>query len=321
MTKVCRNNGELSWILTERESSSPGGAWNVTRGSRGSTKTIRNIVYGLVALGAVIAGSLIISSTARAEDSNPCGNIGVSAEVTCSAEVEAACETKCTPASFVLACDGTCSGSCDETATTECTQECSPSCKTECETNPGSFSCEMNCSAHCESSCSGKCSTHPDQAKCEASCRTSCGGECTASCTVVAPTETCTTQCETSCETSCRVQHNVECEVGCDIDCTANLEGGCKTRCEDPKGAIFCDGQFVDTGNNLQECIDYLESLEIAVDVSAWGSVTADASTDAEGGFSCAVMPSTSSTSGKTLGGLLALLPFIVLFRRRRSGR
>jgi hypothetical protein len=132
---------------------------------------------------------------------------------------------------------------------------------------------------------------------------------------VIAPTATCETKCGTCCGTSCTVQHNVECAVACEVDCSAVLKGGCETRCSDPKGAIFCDGQFVDTGDKLQECIDYLESIGSHVNVDAWGSVSADA----QGGLSCAAIPGKSGASGTTaaLAGL-ALLSLVVWRRRSR---
>jgi hypothetical protein len=272
----------------------------------------RNGTHLVVALMVAAGGLLVAPAAARAADANACGDIQVSSGQQCSAVVETNCTTQCEPVSFVLACDGKCSGSCTETATTTCTQECGSWCITECESDPGSFSCQASCSSNCETSCPGKCHDHPDQGKCEASCRTSCSTECTASCTVVPPTETCATRCGTCCDTSCTVQRNVECAVACEIECGGSLQGSCDTQCQDPKGAIFCDGQYVDTGD-LQGCVDYLQSIDISVDVNAWGS----ASVDSKGGVSCAITPGTSGRSGTTaaLAGL-ALLPLIVLRRR-----
>jgi len=277
--------------------------------------TERNIMPVLVALMAAVAVLVISPSTAGAADASACNNIDLSAEANCSALVETECTAQCEPVSFVLACDGQCSGTCNETATTECTQTCSSWCNTECAVDPGSFSCQGGCVSNCETSCPGKCHDHPDQGKCEASCRTSCDTECTASCTVVAPTATCETKCGTCCDTSCTVQHNVECEVACDIQCSASLEGSCEIRCQDPEGAIFCDGQFVDAGDNLQECIEYLESIGNQVDVSAWGSA------EAEVGFACAFMPVRSDASSDTTAALagFALLLFVVFRRRFRQ--
>jgi len=93
------------------------------------------------------------------------------------------------------------------------------------------------------------------------------------------------------------------------------MQVSCDTRCADPEGAIFCDGQFVDTGDNMQACVDYLESIQVSVDVSAW--VTVDV--DSGGGVSCATTPGKSGAWGPTaaLAGL-ALLALIVLRRRSR---
>jgi MYXO-CTERM domain-containing protein len=45
------------------------------------------------------------------------------------------------------------------------------------------------------------------------------------------------------------------------VKCQADLEGGCKVQCSDPKGAIFCDGQYVDSGGNLEKCADALNAI------------------------------------------------------------
>ena len=50
----------------------------------------------------------------------------------------------------------------------------------------------------------------------------------------------------------------------------SELSGGCEAECESPEGALFCDGQYIDHGGNLEECIASLKALfDIDVDVSA----------------------------------------------------
>jgi hypothetical protein len=58
-----------------------------------------------------------------------------------------------------------------------------------------------------------------------------------------------------------------------EANCEADLKGGCTAHCSDPNGALFCDGNYVDTGNNLQNCIDALNAiLDVKVTASASGS-------------------------------------------------
>lgn len=52
--------------------------------------------------------------------------------------------------------------------------------------------------------------------------------------------------------------------------CQADVTGGCKAQCSKPEGAIFCDGNYVDVGNNFQDCINALNAfLNVKVDASA----------------------------------------------------
>lgn len=94
--------------------------------------------------------------------------------------------------------------------------------------------------------------------------------------------------------------------------------GGCTAQCSQPMGALFCDGQYVDTGNNLQMCIDDLKAaLNITVMASASGQCSGNTCTGkANASASCALSPGSTPWSG---GSLLAGLGLglAVLVRRR----
>ena len=68
---------------------------------------------------------------------------------------------------------------------------------------------------------------------------------------------------------SCTAKANVDCDVSCQAtgyaNCEAMLTGGCQAQCTTPQGALFCDGQYVDTGNNLQQCISTIMQGSIQV--------------------------------------------------------
>jgi hypothetical protein len=71
-------------------------------------------------------------------------------------------------------------------------------------------------------------------------------------------------------------------------------------------GAIFCDGEFVDAGGNLQECIDALNAI---LDVEVSGSASCSGNTcQAEGSvsLSCAVDEQGYGDQGWLVGLLLA---------------
>jgi hypothetical protein len=42
--------------------------------------------------------------------------------------------------------------------------------------------------------------------------------------------------------------------------CETSGQGGSKDACTSRDGALFCDGQYVDYGDNLQACIDALNT-------------------------------------------------------------
>lgn len=102
--------------------------------------------------------------------------------------------------------------------------------------------------------------------------------------------------------------------------CVLDVEGGCKADCETTEGALFCDGQYVDHGNKLDECVGAIEAVINAnVKGYAEGSSSCDgAGCKAEGsaGVSCAAVP--GGTSGGA--GVVALLGVsaLALGRRRR---
>jgi MYXO-CTERM domain-containing protein len=118
----------------------------------------------------------------------------------------------------------------------------------------------------------------------------------------------------------------MDCQISCQasgyVDCKADLQGGCEIACQSPDGALFCDGQYVDTGGNLQECIAALQALlNIEVDVSAYAQCsgnTCEAGVDAKCS-ACAVAPTSNSAwSGYSLAALGLGLGLAGLRRRRR---
>lgn len=198
-----------------------------------------------------------------------CGDIYVEAEAECTMYVGPACEAMCEPVHFTAACAAElraeCEGPCDASASVACVGSCAADCRAECEVDPGAFNCHATCQADCAADCQGRCAGDARGAECEASCKATCSGECDGRCQVVAPEATCEGKCEAACEGSCEAQANVDCQIDCQADgyadCKADLEGGCRVSCMRPEGALFCEGQYVDAGDNLQECVAALKAL------------------------------------------------------------
>jgi MYXO-CTERM domain-containing protein len=134
---------------------------------------------------------------------------------------------------------------------------------------------------------------------------------------VVPATATCETKCGTCCGTSCKVQRNVECDVSCVGDCTGSVKGGCDARCSEVKGALFCDGQFVDSGD-VQACVDHLRSLGSNVNTDSWTAMGSASGSVNGKSVSCAAAPGTKGAPVTALAGL-AVLSFLALRRRARE--
>jgi MYXO-CTERM domain-containing protein len=287
--------------------------------SRNLMRRISQLFIGALAL----ATPFFFSGEAAAASLAACGNIHVEADAECKVEVEGGCTAQCEPVNFQAACAADlsveCAGPCNVSASAECTGSCQGSCEADCEVKPAEFNCTASCQADCSADCSGRCAADSNSAECEASCKGSCTADCDASCKVTPAEADCTAKCEASCSGSCHAEANVDCQIECQAsgyaDCTANLTGGCKAQCSKPEGAMFCDGQYVDAGNQLEECIAALKAI---FNIEASGSASCEGnSCMAEGQVSC----NCSADGGDmNLAGAMGL-GFVVLVATRRRRR
>lgn len=225
-------------------------------------------------------------NTARA-DLSACGQVDVRANAECTViPPSAQCETMCTPVSVRATCSAKLAASCDAECTklpsVDCNVSCQAGCKGDCTIDPGKFDCRVDCQADCDGRCMAGCSSNGDKTKCMASCSGACSASCDKQCDVKLPSADCDAECKASCDGSCRVDTNLDCQIDCQakgyVKCEADVTGGCKTRCKSQEGALFCDGNFVDTGDKLQECADALrDALNAHVQASSSGSSGCDA--------------------------------------------
>jgi hypothetical protein len=270
----------------------------------------------LIAWGATAVLGLLMPLSASAQDGlAACGNIAVEYRSDCVVEPPGiTCEERCTPVRVETSCASQLRTVCAEECTTTIVEEevevCSTDCVTECELNPGGFDCDLSCRGRCSGNCSSRCSTNSDATHCLASCRANCAASCSGGCQLVLPSASCEEICTPSCRSEVRARETVACQIQCQdklfTECEDRLVGGCKTDCRSVEGALFCEDQFIDHGDNLQQCIDALQDFEVTV----------------EGGFTftaagCALEPRSSQAPvapGLLLLGGLALLGW----RRRR---
>jgi len=93
--------------------------------------------------------------------------------------------------------------------------------------------------------------------------------------------------------------------------CEASVSGGCKAQCSKPEGAIFCDGKYVDVGNNFQKCMDQLNAfLNVKVQGSCMGNTC-------QGSVSCGSISPGEPAVGGT-GMILGMGAIAIAFARRR---
>lgn len=262
-------------------------------------------------LGLFAAPLLLIASTASAAPGKEaCANLELVGSGKCVLEVSGGCTAKCTPVSFDLACDGQCGVS----AEVSCSTQCSVDCNAECAVNPGSFDCTAECGASCTADCDASCGGSSDRDHCRASCKGRCDTSCGAKCSATPPSATCKAKCDASCTGSC----DVKAQVDCHVDCEAKLKGGCETQCSEPKGALFCDGQYVDAAN-IDDCLAYLATININVDASGSAECNnGNCTAEGEASIGCSTQPVGSAPLDVgAIATAVVGLGFVVSRRRR----
>jgi hypothetical protein len=259
---------------------------------------------------ALFAGVSLASSQALAQE-GPCGKFDFSGGLDCRIEVSGGCTAKCTPLSFEAGCTGGCQAppdpACVETA-------CGEACIAECD--PALLDCFQGCHDECDAEVQAQCEAEASGVDCAEQAIAQCNMHCKEACKV--PPSDCQEHCEQCCTGSCFTLSN----FSCDFDCFAELQGGCEVQCSDPKGALFCNGQYV-YASDIDACIEYLVTQGISVDVSAQGSASCTGGNCAATGKVKAGC-STSPATARDTGGAAALLGLVLAgiaqgLRRRRS--
>src|SRR5262245_20664445 len=200
----------------------------------------------------------IVGAASAARADTPCGDFDFSQGISCKIEVEASCSAGCTP----LKREAGCSGGCSASASTACVNDCGTQCIATCD--PEALDCFAGCHAECDQPAIDTCQTKQPGADCVSAAKAQCDVHCEDACQV--PDSSCQEHCNKCCTGSCTTQVNFD----CDFACFAKLEGSCNVQCDDPKGALFCNGQYV-AASDVDACIQYLATQGVDVDVSARG--------------------------------------------------
>lgn len=283
----------------------------------------------LVAAVVTMGSTLVFAENAHANQLDACGDFFFDpvGDIECEVEFEGGCEVHCEPIAFEIQCAAElyvgCEGGCDVDVDVGCTADCEAGCTGGCDA--GEFDCQAYCEGGCRADCDSYCETDGNSSECAASCEATCSGECGASCTVEAPE--CDVQCQASCEGECHAEANIDCQIECQadgyIDCQTRLSGGCEAACKSPKGAIFCDGQWVNT-DDLDACVDAIQSF-FDIEVTGYADAECEGNTcTAEAGCtaSCATVPTNSPDFSIGLFGAAgAAIAFAGVRRARRNKR
>lgn len=154
-----------------------------------------------------------------------------------------------------------------------CTDECTEQCTSECDRGI-SITCIHNCFGECVGSCDVQCASASDPAQCRATCEATCDGECDVKCRPVVDAS-CYDHCIECCGGSCTARANLNCQTTCQDEefesCEYELEAECSASC-DVDAALFCDGEYVLAGPDLDDCIQALVAkgtleVEVGADV------------------------------------------------------
>lgn len=256
-----------------------------------------------------------------------CGDVDIEINANCEVWIDIECDTRCEPLLFELSCSKKlwkiCDGQCNATLDLDCDRACTEVCVPKCTVDPGNFSCEGTCELDCGASCDAYCQANADSAQCQASCQAECSGRCSLGCEGQLPELSCDERCGDVCGARCEAEANIDCQVKCQAPefgtCQANISGGCKTQCESD-GALFCDGEFIDHGGRLKECVAAIDAY-ITSHVKVYGEASAECGdgscmAEASAGISCECR---STEEGGPSPWWTASLLTLLGIRRRRA--
>lgn len=274
---------------------------------------------------------LVVAGTAFAAPVPECGNIDFSEGLSCEVKTSGGCTGQCTPINVDVQCSANlyvgCTGECTASADVNCTGMCQGSCVADCMAD-AQFDCETNCKAQCDGDAQAKCSASANQAQCEASARETCSANCSSSCSGSASAD-CNAQCQGCCSGQCTADANFDCQINCQATgyakCEADVTGGCQVQCSQPEGALFCNGNYIDTSKfSLDQCLQaLLAQYNIKADGYAYGTCDNNGCEGKAGGsVSCSTAnPGMSGYALGSFGAFGALGLALSLANRRRQRR
>ncbi|MCH9688515.1 MAG: hypothetical protein K0V04_44200 [Deltaproteobacteria bacterium] len=267
---------------------------------------------------AMAAALTVAPGTARAGASE-CGGAHVERGADCEILVSAGCQASCDVNGMLTACAAdlmaTCQAGCNLDVEWTCTDECQVQCEDQCRADGGQVICTDGCMGECRGACDDRCADAEDPDQCWAACEATCSGECETSCANVPADADCTEACQECCHGSCSARVNLDCQLGCQAggfaDCQQSAAQACEGSCG-IEGTLFCDGQFIVSGSEVNGCVDALSDrgifvrTEIEVDLDGVLEDGQSSARDAVG--FCRVSPGSGAWGTMAVLGLLGLV-------------
>ena len=221
----------------------------------------------LPALGAALAGAVLLTPTPVQAGIPECGGVRLEDAFACEIRGDVMCTASCDDLGvYKKACatrlHTVCRDTCTLDAEITCVDECTVPCQEQCDAGVNVI-CQHNCYGECEGTCSASCAGAADAETCMASCQATCDGECDVQCAPVVGAS-CYQHCIECCGGSCGAQANMTCQTSCQEeqfeDCEFEFRADCMGSCSGD-GALFCDGEFVLAGDQIDECVEALVAI------------------------------------------------------------
>lgn len=257
-----------------------------------------------------------------------CNNLRLEDVGHCTLEGDLQCDASCEDLGvYKKACATKLTTVCHEECTLEanptCTDSCTEQCSADCDLGVNVI-CTHNCFGECTESCDFDCELADDVEQCHASCEANCDAECDIKCKPLV-SGSCYKHCIECCGGSCTAQANMNCQTSCQErefeSCEYEFKADCQASCTG-SGSLFCDGEYVLSGQQIPECAMALVERGVAgLDLDAVGSIDVqDGVTSARGEAraSCSLSNLSGSAGGSGALGLGVALALWAV-RRRRS--
>lgn len=278
----------------------------------------------IILVSSILAATVGWSATAFAGVPE-CNNVRLEDAAECEIRGDIECDAGCDELSYEQACatklHTVCREECVLDPEPSCVDECTVPCSEQCDAGINVI-CQHNCFDECVGSCDASCEGAADPGQCHATCEATCDGECDIQCPQ-AVGASCYQHCIECCGGSCGAQANMTCQTSCQEEefeqCTIDLNVDCSASCSGA-GAIFCDGQYVVSGDNVEACAaaaGELISSAIQEEIDEAIDETLDETEDFLGGGFCACVAAPGGHD--PFAPLLGFAAVLWGWRRRRA--